>query len=155
MDELRIEISPDSLRAVLGKSSAFDKTQKAALRKNIRAAAEESKRAVQAAARQPGATQGRHPRSTGLRSRIAAGTRVQILAGPRRAGVTIVTRAQLARAWEGRGWRHPVYGNRNVWARQVGNPGYFAATIYAKRNVTRRAVERAMEETLRSMGGRS
>ncbi|HEY1179924.1 MAG TPA: hypothetical protein VGF17_27525, partial [Phytomonospora sp.] len=62
--------------------------------------------------------------------------------------------ASLARAWEARaGWRHPVYGERKTWARQVGHPGYFASTIFAKRNVVRQAVERAMEETIRSMGG--
>lgn len=154
MDELRVEITPDSLRNLLGKTSQFDRTQKAALRRQIRSAAELSRAAVQAEARKPGRTRSPRPRSRGTRARIASSTRVQILAGNSRAGVQIVTRAPLARAWAARrGWRHPVFGDRETWQTQVGNPNYFAGPIWARRNQTRRAVERAMEETIRSMGG--
>jgi len=153
MDELRIEITPDSLRNVLGKSSSFDRAQKNAIRKRLREAAEESRRAVQAEARKAGETRGAHPRSRGLRAGIASGTRVAVLAGSRRAGVQIVTRAPLARAWAARkGWRHPVMGDTETWVRQVGHPGYFADTIYARRNRTKRSIEQAMQDALRQMG---
>jgi hypothetical protein len=149
MQELRIEVSPDTLRNLLGKSSTFDRRQKTNLRKRIREAAEPTRAAVASVARAGG------PSRTGLREAIASGTRVQILAG-NRAGVSIVTRAKLAQAWEGRrGWRHPVYGNRDTWAAQTGNPGYFSATVFARRNVIRAAVEKAMSDTLREMGGSS
>ena len=151
VQEIRFELDPGSLRNLLGKTSTFDKRQKANLRKQIRRAAEDTKQAVQAAARKPGQTRSPNPTSRGLRAGIASGTRVQILAG-NRAGVQIVTRANLARAWAARGWRHPVYGNRDAWAGQVGNPGYFADTIWASRTKTRRAVEQAMADTLKEMG---
>lgn len=155
MDRLRLEADPDSLRQLLGKSSTFDRRQKANVRRNIRQAAAGSVTAVKAAALRPGQTRGAQSRSTGLRAGIASGTRVQILAG-KRAGVTIVTRARLSRAWEARrGWRHPVYGDGDTWAQQTGSPGYFAATIFARRNATRRAVENAMRDTIREMGGNS
>jgi hypothetical protein len=153
MQELKVEIDAASLRALLGKSSSFDRAQKAQLRKALRQAGEESRRAVQAAARKPGQTKGRSPRSRGLRARIASGTRVAVLSGSRRAGVQVVTKAPLAQAWAARkGWRHPVYGDADTWAKQVGNPGYFRDAIYGRRNATRRAVEQAMRDTLRTMG---
>jgi hypothetical protein len=149
-----VEITPESLRALLGKSSSFDKRQKAHLRKRIREAADESKKAVQAAALKPGETRGKSKHHRGLRAGIAKGTRVQILAG-NRAGVAIVTRARLGAAWTSkRGWRHPTFGNREAWQQQVGNPGYFARTIWGKRNDTRRKVEQAMQDTLNEMGSR-
>lgn len=30
-------------------------------------------------------------------------------------------------------WRHPVYGNRAVWVRQVGRPGWFDDTVRGRR----------------------
>jgi hypothetical protein len=153
---VKLTVDPASLRALLGKSSQFDKTQKAAIRKRLREAGQDARQAVQAAARQPGVSQSAHPRHTGLRARIASGTRVSVLAGSRRAGVQVVTRAQLAQAWESRrGWRHPVFGDRDAWARQTGHPGYFSATIFARRNRSRRAIEQAMREAIRSMEGSS
>jgi predicted membrane metal-binding protein len=153
VDHVKVSVDPASLRALLDKSSQFDKTQKAALRKRLREAGQDARAAVQAAARQPGVSKSPHPRHTGLRARIASGTRVSVLAG-RRAGVQVVTRAQLSQAWEARrGWRHPVLGNRDTWVRQVGHPGYFSATIFARRRRVRQSIEQAMREAIRSMEG--
>lgn len=153
MDELRLEVDPGTLRTLLGKSSTFDRRQKANIRKRIREAADESQRAVQEAAGREPVTRSANPTSRGTRARIASSVRVQILAG-NRPGVKIVARAPLAQAWEARrGWRHKVYG-RDVWAPQTGQPGYFSASIFANRHRTRRAVEQAMQETLKEMSSR-
>jgi hypothetical protein len=155
VDNVKLSVDPASLRALLGKSSQFEPKQKAALRRRLREAGQEAREAVQEAARAPGQTQAARPTRTGLRERLAAGTRVSVLSGSR-AGVQVVTRAKLSQAWEARrGWRHPVYGGRAKWVTQVGHPGYFSNTIWARRNATRRAVEQAMRDALKSMGGPS
>ena len=154
MDNVKIQVDPASLRALLGKSSRFEPAQKNALRRRLREAGQEARQAVQEAAQQPGETQAEHGTSTGLRARIAAGTRVQVLAGAR-AGVQVVTRAQLSQAWEARrGWRHPTHGHE-PWVSQTGHPGYFSGTNWARRNATRRSVERAMQDALKTLGGPS
>lgn len=90
-----------------------------------------------------------------LRQRIADGVKVQILTGARREGVRIVTSAPLAGAWQSRrGWRHPVFGNRNQWAQQQGNPDYFYGTVWAGRDRVKTAVEEAMKEAADSLKGR-
>jgi hypothetical protein len=47
-----------------------------------------------------------------------------------------------------KGWRHPVFGNKNNWVHQQGKP-YFATTIKRHAPAFRRAVISAME-TIRS-----
>lgn len=45
-----------------------------------------------------------------------------------------------------RTWRHPVYGNREVWVQQFGEP-YFFVTIRKHTKTFRRACFKAMEDT--------
>jgi hypothetical protein len=42
------------------------------------------------------------------------------------------------------GWRHPVFGNREVWVQQRGKPGWFDDPLQARRAEYRAAVERAV-----------
>lgn len=150
----RVEISPDDLRRLLGKSSQFEAKQKTALRKRIREAAGPTAAAVRVAALREPVERGNPPdEHTGLRAGIASSVRVQILAG-KRAGVAIRTSGRMARAWEsGKGWRHPVFGDRDAaWQPQKGRPRFFAGTIWGQRNRTRRAVEQAMRDALDTMG---
>lgn len=51
-----------------------------------------------------------------------------------------------------RGWNHPVFGNRNVWRRQHGKPGWFELTIMRSARDAERAVQRAMGATARKLG---
>jgi len=44
------------------------------------------------------------------------------------------------------GWRHPVFGNREVWVGQRGKPGWFDDPIRARRAAYRAAVERAVTD---------
>lgn len=53
------------------------------------------------------------------------------------------------------GWRHPVYGNRDVWVRQLGAPDWFDDPLQARKAEYRAAVERAvrgMADRIRSGG---
>lgn len=49
-----------------------------------------------------------------------------------------------------KGWRHPVWGNRQIWVRQVGEP-YFDTPIDRHRTRVRKAVEQAVTEVMREL----
>lgn len=131
------------------------------LRRRIREEGRPALRAVQAAAQgirmtsNPSAGGGG---STGLRARLGAAARIQAQA----TGVTIAVQEKrvdpkygktLTSGSEGlKPWRHPVFGNRKAWVRQVGSP-WFYPTLRAEGPAFRAAVERAMRDTMRSIEG--
>lgn len=95
-------------------------------------------------------------RSTGLRQNIAGAVKVGILTGNARSGVRITTNAPLAGAWQARrGWRHPVFGDREAWVQQKGRPDYFYGTVWGGRDRVKTAVEAAMKDAADSLKGRS
>lgn len=74
--------------------------------------------------------------SSGLRQRMARATRLQVRTAGRDAGATIRVdgrkmpdgQRRLPSYMEGKAkkpWRHPVYGNRAVWAVQPAHPYFF------------------------------
>lgn len=81
------------------------------------------------------AHRGGRGKSHGLRSTIASGVRVQIRYGDR-PDLKIVIRPNLPGGQQklprylnrASGWRHPVYGHRDRWVKQVGGE-YFEQTI--------------------------
>lgn len=86
----------------------------------------------------------------GLRASIASATRLQITAK----GVRIVVNSNalpedqrsLPRHLDSpKGWRHPVFGNREHWVSQKGGP-YFAETIKKKAPAFRKAIVEAMQD---------
>jgi hypothetical protein len=86
---------------------------------------------------------------TGMRSRLAAGVRVQ----PSARSVRIVATAEpgetgLPRGFDNgpRGFRHPVYGNRDVWVQQRGG-SWFREPIAEEGD----AVERRLTDVLEQM----
>ena len=82
--------------------------------------------------------------------------KVGILTGNSRSGVRITTNAPLAGAWQARrGWRHPVFGDREAWVQQKGRPDFFYGTVWAGRDRVKAAVEEAMKEAADSLKGRS
>lgn len=94
-------------------------------------------------------------RGAGLRETIAAGVRLQITAK----GVRIIASAarlpdaqkSLPRHLDSeKGWRHPVFGNREVWVRQAGGP-WFAETIKRRAPAFRQAIVDAMEQTRKTL----
>lgn len=75
-----------------------------------------------------------HAGTTGLRQRVAAGVFVRVNPG---IGVRVMTsmpqndEAIIPRGLDRTsGWRHPVFGNREVWVRQFASkPGWFTDTL--------------------------
>lgn len=102
--------------------------------------------------RQVRSTQRRIARLTSLRESIAAAAGAQVSASATKAGLAFKVKSstmppsqrKLPRRWDKPGgWRHPVYGNRNVWVKQVGNP-YFRSTINSRREQVTTGVVAAM-----------
>ncbi|UBU11601.1 hypothetical protein [Nonomuraea gerenzanensis] len=113
------------------------------LRKAVREAAKPGRNAAKLAAR---AIPVKGPRSTGLRRRMARGVGIQ--ADARR--VRIVTRMpsgleMLPRGFDtAKGWRHPVFGNRERWVTQPGHP-WFRQTIAKTAPKAREEMKQAMD----------
>ena len=151
-------------RELFARSSQVEPKLRTALRRRIRDAAKGVAEDVKAEALQPGEGVGTKDyayaagrgRSTGLRRGIAAAVRVGILTGNARSGVRITTNAPLAGAWQARrGWRHPVFGDRDAWVQQRGRPDYFYGTVWDGRDQVKSAVESAMQEAADSLKGKS
>lgn len=100
-------------------------------------------------------------RSTGLRTRTARsiaisqtrkGIRIRVSAtrmGPYGGSLPRYMDAELNRY---KNWRHPVFGNPEVWVAQRGSP-WFLVTIRNHRTQFRKAVFDAMDETGRRLTG--
>lgn len=54
-----------------------------------------------------------------------------------------------------KGWRHPVFGNRNLWVTQIGRPGFFDDPLNERKPELRRAVLEAMEDTARRIASKA
>lgn len=53
------------------------------------------------------------------------------------------------------GWRHPVYGNREVWVQQRGKVDWFDRAFQGREGVYKAAVEQAMEDMARRIAARA
>ncbi|MFD9319285.1 hypothetical protein ACFWDQ_16575 [Streptomyces sp. NPDC060053] len=53
------------------------------------------------------------------------------------------------------GWRHPVFGNREVWAQQHGKTDWFDRSFEGREGVYKEAVEAAMENMARRLAARA
>jgi hypothetical protein len=53
------------------------------------------------------------------------------------------------------GWRHPVYGNREVWVQQHGKPEWFDRSFQGREGHYRQAVLDAMEDMARRIADRA
>ena len=92
--------------------------------------------------------------STGLRARLARATRLQVRTVGRQAGVRILVDPKrmpdgekaLPEEFEGtKRWRHPVYGNRDVWITQDPKP-FFFRTVRPLGPASRVAVGRILDK---------
>lgn len=96
-------------------------------------------------------------RSHGLRSTIAAGVRMEARYGGA-PSLRIVVRPNLPGGQrtlprhlnKPGGWRHPVWGHRDRWVKQVGGP-YFDRVIFAHRQQMTADVVKALEQTARTI----
>lgn len=98
---------------------------------------------------QAAALPARGPKHTGLRGRLAAGVRAEANGQHVRVVATAVdpSEAALPRGMDNgaRGWRHPVYGNRNVWVQQRGG-SWFREPIADHGNEIERKLTNVLEE---------
>lgn len=90
-------------------------------------------------------------------SSVSASEKSVALAFKVRAGNLPPSQRKLPRRWDKPGgWKHPVFGNRNIWVQQVGKP-YFGSTIAASKGQLTAGVLVAMtaaaEEIVNSKGG--
>lgn len=93
-----------------------------------------------------------------LRAAISRRIRAQAKLSGRYPGARVhVTKKGMPRGFElaarrtnrRKGWRHPVFGNTEVWAQQTGQPDWFDGPMRRGRSGYRRAVIAAMSEAAR------
>jgi hypothetical protein len=91
---------------------------------------------------------------TGLRGRVAKGVGTKITGS----GVQITTsmddRDEInlpAYLDSQRGWRHPVYGNRDVWVRQTTGGSWFRETISSGRDDVEDRLSDVMDDAARTI----
>ena len=120
-------------------------------RKELRAAAAPLVPRVRSAIRSIPAKQGYAP--GGLRSSLSQATRLEMKTTGRQAGVAIRVDGRkmpshmksLPSMVEGKKrWRHPVFGNRDVWVNQTSHP-YFYNALRVAGPASRRAVSRVLD----------
>lgn len=89
--------------------------------------------------------------------RIPASLRVSVLFGARTAGVVVKARSSVAphaKAYEGRTgatFRHPVFGDRDVWVTQSARP-FLRPALASHRGDVVRAAEQAIQTAFRRAG---
>src|SRR5262245_61826036 len=99
-----------------------------------------------------------------LRAAVAAGIKIDVRYSGRQTGVRLRARktpatrgfANAARRLNAKkGWRHPVYGNTEVWVQQTGNPGYWDDPLDRRQDDMRKAALKAGQDMLRRIASRA
>ncbi|MDR0594525.1 MAG: hypothetical protein LBG60_15010 [Bifidobacteriaceae bacterium] len=83
-------------------------------------------------------------RSTGLRDAISAGLVTRVVTGKTRQGIEVKTRnakAPMSRGWNSKMFRHPVFGRKDEWVYQRGQPYFFAPAIAGRDDMIIRATQ--------------
>jgi hypothetical protein len=150
-------IEADEFGTLMRDAKAFDRDLGLRLRRNIRDAAKPIVADVRRKVLEP--PPGDRPGTAGTREAIARGVGLKIATGTKGGAVTIAASARalpanrrsMLRAYNQKQWRHPTFGNRNVWQTQQGNP-YFGATVLAHREQLRKAVEDALNQAAAALG---
>ncbi|WP_305781493.1 hypothetical protein [Nocardia nova] len=90
---------------------------------------------------------------TGLRKNIQRGVGVEDKGAADAVNIRITTampeedEAIIPRGMDGfRGWRHPVFGNRNNWVRQSGHFSWFMDTMQGIKEPLEQQLQQAMED---------
>lgn len=99
-----------------------------------------------------------HAGHTGLRRRVAAGVRVQDRPNGARVVTSMVERdeAIIPRGLDrAKGWRHPVFGNREIWVRQRPmKTGWFTDTMANGYDEYQDDMERMLEDSVEYIAAR-
>lgn len=122
-------------------------------------AAQEARRIARAAAKGRATRSRRSTVGTGLRERIAHGVKSRVQYTGFKLGAKVLVDAsalpqsqrKLPRYLNTRsGWRHPVWGHRDRWVAQFGDP-YFDRAVQKHRDRVRRKVKAAVDEVMRML----
>lgn len=160
-----VEVDKASLRLLVHalRAEADGKELNRDLVRGLRAAAQPALVAVRGAVlSMPSKGLGAGP---SLRSRVAAGTKIHVHAKGRKIGVSIAAhrRGMPRQFWKApkylnrdRPWRHPVFGNREVWVEQVSRrPGWFDDTLRTQRAPFLLAASHAMANIARRISAKT
>jgi len=91
-----------------------------------------------------------------LRNAVARGVRASARLSGDKAGVRVAAskkgmprgfRNAPKRLNRAGGWRHPVFGNREVWVHQIGKPGWFDDPLQARKAQYRAAAAKVVRDT--------
>jgi hypothetical protein len=140
------------LAAALGREADGKKLQ-AQLSKNLRKAIEPAKTEAAASLMSMQALDRAHEEP--LRVAVVAGLGVATRLSGRTTGVRVRSKKVAVRGFRNapkrlnnaKGWRHPVYGDRNVWVQQIGKPDWFDGPMKINKPRYRVAVLAAMQES--------
>jgi hypothetical protein len=135
------------LQTLANRLKTADKPLRRQLLKQVREAAKEAIPDVQQAAH------AMLPRRGGLADRVAAQAyRVQASYAGRGARVRLagLGMKELRDIDSGR-LRHPVFGNREIWKQQAVQPGFFSETIAHRAPEIRANIERAIQDTAKTI----
>lgn len=154
-----LRIEADEFTSLMRDAKAFDRDLGLRLRRHIRDAAKPIVLDVRRKVLED--PPGDRPGSAGTRAAIARGVGLRIATGSKGGAVTVAASARalpanrraMLRAYNSRQWRHPTFGNRDVWQTQHGNP-FFGAAVLAHREQLRAAVEAALNEAAAALGRR-
>lgn len=148
---LELKADMGQFHRIFTKSSPIDKALQAGLRKNLRDAAKKVAQYPKVEVLKAPVNDSRNTASTGLRKNIADSIKVRINSSKKSASVSIVAAAPLSKQYDGSArWRHPVFGNTQVWVTQTGRP-FFASTISPHRDEVTKAVLAAMQTAINSL----
>ncbi|MET9411271.1 hypothetical protein ABZX90_36840 [Streptomyces sp. NPDC002935] len=103
------------------------------------------------------------PTSPALRTAIARKIRPEVKLGGRWSGARVKAfKTKNIRGFpnapkrtnRASGWRHPVFGNREVWAQQRGKIGWFDRSFQGREGLYKEAVEAAMNDMAQRIASR-
>ncbi|WP_228120683.1 hypothetical protein [Streptomyces fagopyri] len=104
------------------------------------------------------------PTSPALRSAVARKIRPEVKLGGRWSGARVKAfKTKNVRGFPNApkrlnragGWRHPVYGNREVWVQQRGKVDWFDRAFQGREGAYKSGVEQAMENMARRIADRA
>ncbi len=146
-DGLRLEVAPSEFKALVKQVKDFDPKLATNLRREMRAAGKDAIADMRSAL-------GSGP----LGQRIGKGIVTKVETGKNRQGVKIESTGRglpdpgFARVYNKPSFRHPVFGNRDVWVQQDGRP-YFGRTLRQHESKVRDRVQDALNKAVAAMGG--
>ena len=83
-------------------------------------------------------------RSSGLREGIKAGLVTRVVTGKTRQGIDLRTqnsKGSMSTGWNAKRFRHPVFGNRQKFVYQAGQPYFFAPVFRGRAQMIERAID--------------